>query len=311
MKTRAYIVILGLMLAGMSVAAPRYSQTNLSHWLGLSVTGVEANVIAPKSEMALRAGGGAQAHFIYELQAGGFFFNIGTGADFMVTNTAMNTHSEAFNRVDYTGEEVLYRYCYTNYREQQRQVRIVIPVQFGYQFGDWVYAGLGASFRTIPLLNSVNAHTRMFTEGEYDMFIEPIRNAPDYGYWPEAEYTESGKMQSVQNEVAVEAEAGVNVPIAVKWFRMRAGVYFGYDLPVGTYKKRAETPLADYSKVDTNPFTQSQENLRANLRFNSMLDTPVAKHDVQRMRIGLRLTILFDVTTHANHCMCMPDYTNW
>ena len=223
----------------------------------------------------------------------------------------MDTHSEAFERVDYTGEQVLYRYCYTNYKEQQRQLRIIVPVQFGYLFGNWVYAGVGASFRTAPLLNSVNAHTLMFTEGEYSRFIDPIRNAPDYGYWPEAEYTESGKVQSALNEIAVEAEVGVNVPVSVNWFRMRAGVYFGYDLPIGSYTKRAETPLADYSKVDTNPQTQSFEDLQANLRFNSMLDTPVAKKDVQRMRIGIRLTMLFDVTTHAKHCMCMPDHIPW
>lgn len=308
MSARVYIMIMSVMLTGMSVAAPRYTQKDqLTHWLGISVMGVEANVIAPQSEIALRAGGGAQLHALYELHTSGFFFNIGVGADFIATNTAMDTHSEAFERVDYTGEKVLYRYCYIDYKEQQRQLRIVAPIQFGYQFGDWVYAGVGASFRMKPLLNSVNAHTRMFTEGEYSRFIEPIRNAPDYGYWPEAEYTETGKVLSAMHEVAVEAEVGVNIPMPVRWIRTRAGVFFGYDLPIGSYANRANTPLADYSKVDINPYTQSQENLQANLRFNSMLDTPVAKNDVQRMRFGIRLTMLFDVTTHSSNCMCLPE----
>lgn len=306
MRTRAYMVFLCLMLTSVSVAAPRYTKKNtLTHWLGFSVTGVEANVIAPQSQIALHAGGGAQLHALYELQKSGFFFNIGVGADFIATNTGMDSYSEAFDRVDYTGERVLYRYCYVDYKEQQRQLRIVAPVQFGYQFGDWVYAAVGASFRMMPLLNSVNAHTRMFTEGEYGRFIEPIRNAPEYGYWPEAEYMETGKVLSAVHEVAVEAEVGVNIPMPKRWLRTRAGAYFGYDVPIGNYANRATTPLADYSKVDINPFTQSQENLQANLRFNSMLDTPVAKNDVQRMRIGIRVTMLFDVTTHKNKCMCL------
>lgn len=307
MQRRLYIGLFCLMLAAVSVAAPRTAnRSQLTHWIGVGVTGVEANMLPGGSEIKTRAGGGIQAHALYEMRKGSFFFNIGVGADYILTASWMSAYMDAFNRVDFTGEAMNYRYCYTDISEQQHQMRIVVPVQFGWQFGDWVYAGLGAAFRTKPLMNMFNLRSQMLTEGEYKRFIEPIRNAPDYGYWPQEEYAGQGNLLSAMNEIAVEAEAGVNIPLPSNKVRFRAGIYIGYDLPLGRYADRDALTLGDYSTVDVNPATQSLENLHANLRFHSMMDTPVAAHDAQRIRAGLRLTVLFDVTGHSEHCMCMP-----
>lgn len=299
-----YIVLLSVLPAVVSVAAPRqYKSATLTHWVGMSVTGVEANLLPNGNDIIIKGGGGGGGHLLYELRTGGWFFNIGLGADYILTNTALATYTDAFGRVDRTGEALTYRYNYSDYAEQQRQVRLMIPLQVGYQFGDYAYVGIGASFRTKPLLNEIRTHTRMYTQGEYERFIEPFRDAPYYGFWLEDEYSGTGIMRSATNEMAVEAEVGTNIPLNAKKVRMRAGLYFGYDLPLSQFEEREATALVDYSAVNKSPYSQSQEDLKENIRFNSMLDTSLSA-EAQRVRVGLRLTVLFDVTPKPRHCMC-------
>lgn len=304
-RLRLYIVLLCMLSATMLTAAPRqYKSATVSHWIGLSLDGVEANALPGGEQIRIKAGGGGGGHLLYELRTGGFFFNIGVGADYIITNTALDTYTDAFGRVDRMGEPLTYRYNYSDYQEQQRQLRLLIPLQIGYQFGDLLYAGVGVSFRTKPLMNSVSANTRMYTQGEYERFIEPFRDAPYYGFWPEAEYEGTSTMYSATNELAVEAELGVNIPLNVPKLRMRAGLFFGYDLPLSKFDEREGMTLVDYSGVNTSAITQTQQNLQENIGFNSMLDTPIAVKEAQRLRIGLRLTLLVDVTPKPKHCMC-------
>ncbi|MBR0310751.1 MAG: hypothetical protein IJQ97_07700 [Paludibacteraceae bacterium] len=303
-KQRLYISLIVLLLSGVLVAAPRYKSSTVTHWLGVSLNGVEANYLPNGEHISIRGGGGGGGQLLYELKAGGFFLNIGVGADYILTNTAISTYTDAFSRLDRMGEMHTYRYNYSRFAEQQRQVRLYIPLQVGYQFGDWVYVGVGASLRTLPLLNAIESSTLMYTQGEYERFIEPFRNAPYYGFWSEAEYSSKGVMNSATNEMAVEAEIGVNIPLNAKKLRMRVGLFAGYDIPLSSYDKRTETPLVDYSAVNTSAFTQSQQDLHDNIRFNSMFDTPIAVKEAQRLRVGLKLTLLFDITPKSKHCMC-------
>ena len=294
MKLRTYIVSLLVLSATMSVAAPRYSANRLSHWLGISLTGVEASpILGKKTDAYAKAGGGGQATLLYELHKGHFFFNAGLGADYIVTNCALDAYADAFPRVDFTGEPMLYRYVYSDLKEQETQVRILMPIQFGYRFGDWVYAALGAAVRFQPIVNKTSSTARMFTEGEYERFIQPIRNAPEYDYRAEAEYKGSSPVRSATNEVALEAEVGARIPL--KGVQMRIGAYVGYDLPLQSYtSKRANMTLMDYSEDP-------------NIRFNSLLDSPVLNKDAQRVRAGIRVTFLFDVTRDKSACMCMTE----
>lgn len=294
MKLRAYIVSLLVALATMSVAAPRYSTGGVSHWLGISLTGVEATpILDKKTDAYAKAGGGGQLTLLYELHKGHFFFNAGVGADYIVTNCALDAYHDEFPRVDFTGEPVLYRYVYSDLKEQQTQVRILLPVQFGYRFGRWVYAGLGATVRFQPIMNKTASTARMFTEGEYERFIQPIRNAPAYDYRAEAEYKGNSLVRSATNEVALEAEVGARIPL--KAVQMRIGAYVGYDLPLQSYNaKRANMTLIDYTEDPK-------------IRFNSLLDSPVLNKDAQRVRAGLRVTFLFNVTRKTSSCMCMND----
>lgn len=308
MKQRSIIVCICLLLAASLMAAPRYGRTAVTHWLGLSLTGVEANMLpASSSGVKPKAGYGGQAHLQYEIHAGKFFFNAGLGFDYIVTNNAMASYSDAFDRVDFTGEPLIYRYVYSDFREQERQLRFILPVQFGYEIGEWMYIGLGAEFRAAPFINNFKSSGRMFAEGEYERFIEPIRNSEQYGFWPESEFnTVPLRAGADAHEVAVELELGACVPMGKKGLA-RFGVYAGYDIPV-EYSSKTPTPLFDYSRIDTNPATQTWDNTKQNLQINSLIGSPLMHITTQRIRVGVRVSLLINVTHTPSQCMCLRDY---
>ena len=309
MKQRSVIVCLCLLLAAALTAAPRYGRNGVTHWLGLSVTGVEANRLpASSSGVKPKAGYGGQAHLQYEIHKGKFFFNAGMGVDYIVTNNAMASYSDAFNRIDFTGEPLTYRYVYSDLKEQERQLRFVLPIQFGYEIGEWMYIGVGAAFRAAPFIKSYNTSVRMLAEGEYERFIEPIRNSEQYGFWPESEFKANGRVSATAHEVAVEAELGARVPMGKKGLA-RFGVYAGYDIPVSySAPPTATTPLFDYSAIDTNPATQSWANTKQNLQINSLIGSPLMSITTQRLRVGVRVSLLINVTHTPSRCMCFRDY---
>ena len=308
MKQRSIIVCICLLLAASLMAAPRYGRTAVTHWLGLSLTGVEANMLpASSSGVKPKAGYGGQAHLQYEIHAGKFFFNAGLGFDYIVTNNAMASYSDAFDRVDLMGEQLIYRYVYSDFKEQERQLRFILPVQFGYEIGEWMYIGVGAEFRAAPFINNFKSSGRMFAEGEYERFIEPIRNSEQYGFWPESELnTIPLRAGADAHEVAVELELGARVPMGKKGLA-RFGVYAGYDIPV-EYSSKTSTPLFDYSRIDTNPATQSWENTQKYLQINSLLGSTLMNITTQRLRVGVRVSLLINVTHTPSQCMCLRDY---
>ena len=308
MKKRSIIVCICLLLAASLMAAPRYGRTAVTHWLGLSLTGVEANMLpASSSGVKPKAGYGGQAHLQYEIHAGKFFFNAGLGFDYIVTNNAMASYSDAFDRVDLMGEQLIYRYVYSDFKEQERQLRFILPVQFGYEIGEWMYIGVGAEFRAAPFINNFKSSGRMFAEGEYERFIEPIRNSEQYGFWPESEFnTIPLRAGADAHEVAVELELGARVPMGKKGLA-RFGVYAGYDIPV-EYSSKTPTPLFDYSRIDTNPATQSWENTQKYLQINSLLGSTLMNITTQRLRVGVRVSLLINVTRTPSQCMCLRDY---
>lgn len=308
MKQRSIIVGICLLLAASLMAAPRYGRTAVTHWLGLSLTGVEANMLpASSSGVKPKAGYGGQAHLQYEIHAGKFFFNAGLGFDYIVTNNALASYSDAFDRVDLMGEPLIYRYVYSDFKEQERQLRFILPVQFGYEIGEWMYIGVGAEFRAAPFINNFKSSGRMLAEGEYERFIEPIRNSEQYGFWPETEFnTIPLRAGADAHEVAVELELGARVPVGKKGL-VRFGVYAGYDIPV-EYSSKTPTPLFDYSRIDTNPATQSWENTQKYLQINSLIGSPLMSIATQRLRVGVRVSLLINVTHTPSQCMCLRDY---
>lgn len=318
MSLRRISILLGLLcIATTLVAAPRYSTSHtLTHHVGVALAGFEANLMKGQTTTDISIGvrGGGQLAVTYELQKSGFFFQIGVGADYTITSCSLNRYDNDTFPSMYNGEPIIYQYVYSGWREQQNQLRVIVPIRFGYLIGKWMYVGIGASYRSKPLvINNISVATRMHSEikneqaqgGIYPEDDEKGREFEDkHGFWIESDYTGKGRVLSATHEIAAEAEIGVRFALTKK-IQMRTALYAGYDIPLIPFKvdNRLET-LGDYSRLDEAPRSSTKANLIENLGFHSILDTNILQRDPHRLRAGLRITLLFNLSSEPERCMC-------
>ncbi len=298
-------LILGCWLlvgALMASAQQYYSSVNVGkqHFLSLSFAGGEANTLCQNERVKDQIGGAGQFAFAYEVLYRGLYFNVGVGVDYTLTGQHVFDFSDAFARVDKEGEALTYQYLYADYQEQQRTFSATIPVQIGYTVG-YFYAAVGAKL-LIPITHTYASSTSMFTQGEYDRFIEPFRDMPDYGFYATDVYRYKGQSQATGLiKAAGTLEMGANIALRNSKSRVRVGAYAEYLLPIGDINR---VTLTDYSQVDISPLTQTQDNLRQNLKLNSWLDNGLQTKLAHSLQVGLRLTLLFDVTPKRYPCRC-------
>ena len=290
------LVLACLSIPAVSGKAQSQYTTNTKHYLTLSAAaGLGVDLSGTK---LIRTGVGmdGQAAFSYEVANRGFFFSFGVGADYRLSeNKLAGTMVHAFNTADRDGNPIIYRYVYSKYQEIQHTIYASVPIWFGYTIRDKVYFAVGAK-ASLPLWNTCSVAADMYTEGEYINLIEAIsRNVPDYGFYPMTRYTGSTKYTP-------------------------ATVYVSRMVEVGGCIELTPKEIVDYSQLDGQPYTLSQDNLKANIRFNSIQNgcvnasaTAGAGENLfkgwsQYLSFGVRATFRFDVTQTPAICRCYLGY---
>lgn len=279
------------------------------HYLGISLGGGEANNAGKTlynlaTPIAHRGGAAADLSLLYEVQYHGWIMGFGIEGQYQYLRDTVADFADTEARVDRDGEPVRYGYTYQQYHETDHVVGVGIPVYFGRNFGNWVYALLGAKF-TLPLWAQYNVQTDMATQGEYAWNIDPVRSDAhndfsSLGYYKNQPYSYT-QTYSEYMRVAVVAEVGANIPIQAKKTRLRAGVYGIYGFRLGQSNNYG---VADYSRVDKNPLTQSLANLRRNITWNAV-NTSYISALPGNLGVGVKLTVLFDVTVEKPICKCV------
>lgn len=288
-------------------------------FLYLSMGGGEANtLVQPLEGYEIKNKIGANGTFGlgYELNYRSFFFSIGIDATYNFYVQTLAHFTDTRTAYDLEGDEHLYSYLYSNYAEKQRMIHVGLPLLFGGMIGDYVYvaAGLGLSY---ALLTAYEGSAQMYTQGTYAQYPDPLNsnvlpNASRWGFYPTDTY--EYKMQgaraiaSAQLRSALLLEVGARIPLNTKKIRLKAGMYAEYGLPFnllnGVTYDDIKVHLTDYSKVNLNPQTQTQANLKANLKYNSILNSDFLKAAYHNVSAGLKLTVAFDVTISSKQCNC-------
>lgn len=279
----------------------------MQHYINISLQGGETNTLTAAAEgydITDKAGAGGGLSVAYELTKGNFFFNVGVGADYQWTGQHLEAFTDEFERIDFEGEALLYHYNYSDFRERQRTLLVSIPVQFGYWVHPYIYLAVGAKIG-LPVMATYSNSADMYTDGVYDRFLEPFSNVPQYGYYSTDRYSYSNNSMSAVRaalpQVAATIELGGRIPVKMKKHQLRAGVFAEYAFPFGSLTRGS---IADYSAVDTNPYTQSQEQLRQTFVMNSVLDSYCLKRLHQNLTVGLKITLQLNVTRNTEPCRC-------
>lgn len=279
------------------------SSSRPSSYLGLSIAGGEANRIATKtSPVNNQSGWVADISCYYEFHHRSWLWGIGLGLAFDNVNDTVATFTDSFLRNDIDGEMVDYQYVYTSYRERQRMMNVTIPIYVGVNINH-IYAILGARI-DIPMETRYDVDATMYTQGVYPWSITPvaskgINDFSSLGFYREQPYTYSNEYEGYMH-ITPFAEVGYEFLTTSK-INMRAGAYVAYAIPVIKSEKVA---LADYSAVNTNPHTQTLENLKEKISWNPLALSDKYTSLPYKLEVGVKLSVQFNVTVRGGKCMC-------
>lgn len=281
------------------------SDNRLTHYLGLSISGAEANRIASQDSLVTnKAGWDAAFSATYEMNYRTWFWGFGLGLSLQQVNDVLNPFIDALPRVDVDGENLSYQYVYTAYREQAQTFNLSVPVYFGKYFNR-VYALLGLRF-DVPLDAQYDVAASMYTQGVYPWSITPVVSTLDndfssLGFYPEQKYQYANPYEESMY-LSPFIEVGYEF-LRAKKVKMRAGAYLAYAIPILNTKRVA---LADYSAINTNPRTQNVVNMQQNIRWNPLACADKYASAPCKLEAGVKLSVLFNVTAIPGKCMCIP-----
>lgn len=310
MKKR--ISILAIVLCSAVSLLAQYHKTTdnrVNHYINFSIGGGETNLFshfvkdAPKIEDM--PGGDGLFGITYEMRKGSLIFGLGAQLDYDYTWHHIDSFANVFDRLDRTHEEIFYEYCYKDYTDRQHNLQLSIPLYFGVNIGHYVYLLAGAKV-SLSFLAQHQTETLLATQGTYKRFIHTIQNAPTYGYYYQDTYSYKSAFEAPSLKVSPILECGARIPVESRSKRigMRLGGYIEYGIPLDMNNKM---DMVDYRMVDKSPFTQTQDNLRENIVFNSVVNSSFQSKAFSQFTVGIKWTVLFNVTPPDHVCMCDGD----
>ncbi len=320
MYAKRYILILlaTMLVVGVGAQVSPASFKPRSY-LYLSAGGGEGNtLVRPLAgyDIDNKVGANAVVGLGYELVYRSFFFSLGFDATYNYYGQTLSAFSDSRNAYDLDGDEHRYSYLYSNYAEKQRMIHVGVPLLLGGLIGDYVYVAAGFKI-SYALMTAYDGKAQMYTQGTYVQYPDPLNsnvlpNASRWGFYPTDTYQykaqSSGAIASAQLRSSLLLEVGARIPLDNKKIKLKAGMYAEYGLPFNLFNgvtyDDIKVHLTDYSKVDFNPQTQTQDNLKAKLKYNSLLDSDFLQSAYHNVSAGLKLTVAFDVTVSRDHCNC-------
>lgn len=286
------------------------TDNRVNHYLTFSLAGGGAYQFTHLTDDAPaiqdQLGADALFQFSYEMRKAAFFFGLGAQADYDFSRQYIDTFTHVFDRIDRVDEPVWYSYRYREYSDRQHTVQVSVPLYLGAYLGRYAYVMAGAKV-SLALYGVHQTNTLLSTAGTYKRFIHTIENAPSYGYYAEDEYAFSGAYDAPSLKISPMVEAGARIPInsRSKRLSMRVGAYVEYGIPLA-FTNRSE--MVDYSRVTQIPTMLSKRNLQENIVFNPVLNTTYQEKAFSQLTIGLRWTLLINVTPPEHVCMCDADF---
>lgn len=313
MKLLNHIIAkLNLLTLTLALTLSISAATPWEHYIGLTLAGAEANMLPSfhkgtpevevygKGSIKPLAGGAGQAALLYEARATHLFIDLGLGIDYSFTQLNAINLVESREATDITREALLYQYRYSLLVEAQRMLSAQLQAAVGFLPTENFYLLLGLRLQ-LPVTHNYTSTANMLTAGRYERWAADfIEDRPQFGFYPETEYKSSDSFASAKAWLTPTVELGANFDLGRT--TLRAGVYADYGIRLGD---KVSKPITNYSRVDIMPATQTQQNLSDNIRFTSLLDSEYLR-TFSHLEVGLRLTVLFDVTTFHVPCHCVP-----
>lgn len=324
MKQRKYSYIsrifcgLVVLFFALPIAAQgRYFNANnrgVNHYLTIHVGGGEANTFASSGAYDIRTkiGADAQVGLSYEIRRQNFFFNLGGQVQFTYTAQGLDGFADVLTMgphamADLQGDRRDFLFYYTDFKETQRTLYVGVPVQFGYYFTPHFYGALGVKLQ-FPLQHRFSTEPMLETMGRYPQYFEPLTNNPNYRYYTAGAVSSTGTYMTGGTPVFVTptVELGGRFAVAHR-VDLRLGVYAEYSAQIGGKFDRTLMTPDSYANLDFTTPGLSREDFAKDIAFNSILDNETLDRAWSRMSVGVKLTVLFNLTPAPACTTCNED----
>lgn len=300
MTHERFISVKFSLLLGLIFLCSPIGARELQHFLGVSLAGVEANIIG--ENLKSQVGGGGQALFNYEFAYKAFFVNVGVGADYQLTQGKLMSFIESKQMTDISGEPMEYQYRFEQYQEKQTILYGMFQILLGTKLSPNFYLQAGTHIRC-AINKTYTTQANLCTTGAYSRWAgEFIANVPSYGFYPSDSYHGGGDIRDLRVTIAPIVEFGYLVPLSRK-ADLRIALFGEYAFPMNNEQSLS---IVDYSQVNMDVRTWSQADLQRNLKFHSVLDSSILP-SWGNLEIGVKVSFLFDVTNYKVPCHCMNE----
>ncbi len=306
-----------LTLCCLCVFGNSWSQysTSASHYLGFSAAGGIDFAMPLNTVASSKPGGEGKLDLRYELHKNRFFFNLALGAEFADYGIFADSVFVEREAADISSEAHIYQYRLYNLLDRHNAVNVLLGLSLGYNLHENVYASLGVAFKA-SVWGKHNSKTELQTVGLYDRWeAEYIADVPSYGFYPRSAFLYQGASAQTNLWVAPSLEIGGMWNFAKRNI-LKVGLYVDYNIRLN----QPNLPLLDFSRIDINPASQSEQNMRNNLILNSMTEATLpsladgfiirsstaatSANQLHNLSVGIRLTLLFNVKGSPLPCRC-------
>lgn len=305
-----------------------YAGRKPRHYIAASIGGGEANNFGKHANSpadTIRHLGGAGANFglHYEIQRRSWIFGVGVEAQYQYLRDRLSPFTEmedslrAYTIVE-TGwsepylDSIAYSYRYADYKESGHHGSVAVSIYGGKEFMEAIYLLLGVKL-TIPIQSWYDVAARISTSARYSWAIDDlssmgILNDDElhvYGVFKERKYNDHNNYTDYLR-IAPFFELGYNIPLRAAKTKMRVGVYGSYGFRLGN---NPGNKLSDYSNVNKNwGDAQTTEMLDKKIKWSPLNRSNRYKSPPQNLEVGVKFTVLFDVTTEKKICNCYFEY---
>ncbi|MGN0186269.1 MAG: hypothetical protein ACI392_00785 [Paludibacteraceae bacterium] len=285
MRRTIQLFLLGMVVSVSAVGA----QERNRHLLYLSVQGEYANLLHSIAQTMSVGGAGGGLGFGYEYQRHSFFASIGLSFDYAFADTRLSPGTLSHEGTGSQGKPCTYYYRFDDAVSRTQYGYMRIPVMFG---GKWraVYAQAGIK-AGINCVASTTASAHYEVSALYPTAIGAFSDMPNHGLT--AQTIESDGKLSLGMDLAASVEIGANMEHKKATYRIGVFVDYGF---VNVNRSASNRPL--FSILPSVP----------DVEMSPLFVSSDAKDKaVNPLSVGIRFTVLFNVS--VPDCHCLPKYS--
>lgn len=302
MKSKHFLIAAALILSVSAGAQVRRLSNNIYVSLGGEYAGLFDNQRIAKPSLGI----GGDLGFGYELQYNRFLFDAGLSVSFDHITSKIGDTTIVYRAVDSEGDSFVYNHLYRNNKYAFNILNLNIPLLFGSRLGSNFYFLAGARV-SLNFYGKALSNTLLTTSGYYDRYIGEFVSLPNH-YIFNDKPVENSRQFALAVDVAVGGEigyifgsytreTGFDVPRNNTQFRLSAYAYYGLlDSHPRSGGVKSFGPMFDYTGGGSEAI---------NYVMNSVyLSTPAADAYINRLTVGLKLTVLFKMPEPKRCVMC-------